>query len=256
MGSIIHNKVIFDDKKHKYTNALGREYTSVTTLIGKYKPKKDWKAIATAYAKKNGNTASYWLAKWNRIKEDACAVGSDFHDKKENELLEAGEDLHFDKVYKVDSERYVVTLDDYSDLSDGVYTEMLLWHHDYLLAGKADKIIIDGKYVDVDDYKTNKEIDEVSYFHPTKGYEKMLSPLNKINNCTLNHYTLQLSMYAFMMEQWGYTVRNLQFRWHQKIVDNNGNAVISEEPTKIYKIEYKRSTVIRLLTHHLATTPR
>mgnify|MGYP007116390568 CR=1 FL=1 len=38
--------IFFDEEKHKYTDALDREYISTTTIIGKFVEQKDWKAIA------------------------------------------------------------------------------------------------------------------------------------------------------------------------------------------------------------------
>ena len=42
--------IFFDEEKHKYTDALDREYISTTTIIGKFVEQKDWKAIAEACA--------------------------------------------------------------------------------------------------------------------------------------------------------------------------------------------------------------
>ena len=42
--------IFFDEEKHKYTDALDREYISTTTIIGKFVEQKDWIAIAEACA--------------------------------------------------------------------------------------------------------------------------------------------------------------------------------------------------------------
>ena len=39
----------------------------------------------------------------------------------------------------------------------------------------------------------------------------MQYPLNDLDDCNYNHYRLQLSIYAFMLEENGYVVRNVGF---------------------------------------------
>ena len=51
--------IFFDEEKHKYTDALDREYISTTTIIGKFVEQKDWKAIAEACANIGSRTGIY-----------------------------------------------------------------------------------------------------------------------------------------------------------------------------------------------------
>ncbi len=54
-------------------------------------------------------------------------------------------------------------------------------------------------------HNTNKKIKKSNFF------EKMKYPLSSLDCCNYNHYRLQISSYAWLLEQAGYTVRNLSF---------------------------------------------
>ena len=49
------------------------------------------------------------------------------------------------------------------------------------------------------DYKTNKEIKTEGFKNYEGITQKMLFPLNHLDDCNLNHYTLQLSLYMYII---------------------------------------------------------
>jgi hypothetical protein len=53
--------------------------------------------------------------------------------------------------------------------------------------------------VNIYDYKTNKEIKTESYVNWEGVSDRMLAPLNHLDDCNLNHYALQLSLYMYMI---------------------------------------------------------
>ena len=55
------NFLYFEDSNHRYTDTLGNEYLSVTTLIGKYHEKFDVKYWARIKAKEQGKTEKQFL---------------------------------------------------------------------------------------------------------------------------------------------------------------------------------------------------
>lgn len=103
------------------------------------------------------------------------------------------------------------------DLSDGFHPELILWNKKFKLAGQADKVFIetiDGvRYIDIDDYKTNKAIKKANFFG------KMKAPLHHLDDCNYNHYRLQISTYAWMLEQEGFVVRSTRFTHLNKVYD-------------------------------------
>ena len=91
-------------------------------------------------------------------------------------------------------------------------------------------------------HNTNKKLDQKSYFDTTiKGNTKMKYPLNNIMDCNFLHYTLQLSTYAWMVQQ-----LNSEFIIDRLIIIHYDH---SDKVTK-YDIEYKKDDVIRMLKYH------
>ena len=113
--------------------------------------------------------------------------------------------------------------DSLKDLKDGFHPELILWNNKYKLAGQADMVFVetigDKRYIYVDDHKTNKEIKTTNgYWQYDKETKKkywkgnyMLEPLSHLECCNYNHYRLQISTYAWMLEQEGYIVKNVSF---------------------------------------------
>jgi hypothetical protein len=51
-------------------------------------------------------------------------------------------------------------------------------------------------------HNTNKKLSDKSHFDPkTKSYAMMKYPLNHLMDCNLNHYALQLSLYAWLLQK-------------------------------------------------------
>lgn len=72
----------------------------------------------------------------------------------------------------------------------------------YNLAGTIDKLFLyDGKLI-IGDWKTNKEIKTDNDW----CFNKLLSPFDNIKENELNKYSLQLSIYAILLEEVGLEV--------------------------------------------------
>ncbi len=67
-----------------------------------------------------------------------------------------------------------------------------------MISGQADYIQVKGNRVNVRDYKTCKEI-KTKGFTNWEGTKMMLSPLNHLEECEYNHYSLQLSIYMYII---------------------------------------------------------
>ena len=83
------NFLYFEEKDHRYTDTLGNEYLSVTTLIGKYHETFDAKYWARIKAKEQGKTEKQILKEWDKIKNEACDRGT----KKHNGIEDAIKDV-------------------------------------------------------------------------------------------------------------------------------------------------------------------
>lgn len=91
-------------------------------------------------------------------------------------------------------------------------------------------------------HNTNKKIDQKSGFDTTtKRNATMLYPLNNLMDCNYMHYTMQLSTYAYMLQQ-----LNPDFVIKELIMvhyDHEGNETI-------YNLEYLKEDVKRLFSFH------
>lgn len=292
------NKPIFNEEQHTYkNNQEGYFYTSVTTLVSKYKQpfdndywslykagqkilgisednKKDYsklllkagldfnnktidnlrsalKIVLGIYYEDVNKEQVVTQQSWKTISKEATDRGTEVHKKKETNLLESGIDLsRYGLTINVVTEslEHIVNL---FELKDGVYPELMIWNNKYRIAGISDKVTIDTvgstRYIDIDDYKTNKKIDTTSYLNTTTGiHTRMLAPVDDLMDCNFIHYSIQLSFYAYFLELFGFVVRNIKFT-HIKL--NETNEIVEEQP---YYVTYLRPQVIRILEHYAA----
>lgn len=229
-------EVLYDDASHTYyTMVNGRRivYVSATTLISKYKQPFDSKAVAIKYAEKYGQTPEYWIKQWAKVSKDACNYGTAVHNVKERLEYELSPNT-------IDTSQ--VRMLNYHALSDGIYPELKLWHHDWKIAGRSDKCIVEtvnGKrFMHIEDYKTNKELKQQSYQYKDGTFKMMKPPIAHIQDCNMQHYTLQLSLYQYMAEYLGF------IPGYRKIIHIPN---VGEET--VYETEYLRKDIQKILYH-------
>lgn len=173
------------------------------------------------------------LKEWKHEKDKSIVKGNNYHDFKEKQTIELGycvnpftnerfktvESTIIENRNNIEYRR--PAFESLKDLQDGFHPELILWNNRYKLAGQADMVFIatvgDKRYAYVDDYKTNKEIKQTSgYWKWVDGKKSfvgsyMLPPVDHLMDCNYNHYKLQISTYAWMLEQEGYIIKNVSF---------------------------------------------
>lgn len=104
-------------------------------------------------------------------------------------------------------------VEDFHEKFGGDYirlSEQFVWLHDKKLCGSIDRIkVIDAKkkIVRIQDFKTDGDVHE-------KTYQIAESPFKKtMGNELLDLHWLQLSFYAYILQQYGYTVEGLDVYW-------------------------------------------
>lgn len=207
-----------------------------------YKYNKDlFKIIELNYKidqKKLENIKTKVLKIWKKTNKEAIVRGNRIHDQHEEEAYKLGtvrspfnNDIY--EVKKEQNQNEAIVTDLYL-LEDGYYPELKLWNDQYSLAGTSDKVYIETfrkkRYVSIDDIKTNKKIKTENYF------QKMLAPINHLDDCNHTHYCLQLSLYAWMLEQAGYIVGDLRF-----------THINRENQEKPYPVTYMKNEVESIL---------
>lgn len=263
-------KIAFEEKTHTYTHKeTNEEYISVTTLIHKYVPVFDedywslYKAIKDVLSRYNQfnmyklsvggweNVVAAWkqspliryqsevidrqeeyLLQWEEKRNLACENGTAEHKRRENETSKIDYIEHGNITYEtpaIHDQQDILTIQDFE--SDRIYTELLVFNDEHKLAGQVDKVKKNGKRVSITDYKTNEQITKQAFRD-----EMLLYPLGDLPNANWYIYNMQLSTYAWMLEQCGYEIERLELE-HTRT-------------NQIYEMQYLKEHVERMLNDY------
>lgn len=256
---------------------LNRQYISVTTLIHKFEPPfdkdfwsaykalerlanpDDWKNLKKELLSKKtfdhkiltdydipendfNSVQQSILDDWQKENLKSTTMGTDIHANLENSFYAQKTDISLQKFGL--GGKFVCEEGNYDlDLENGIYPEYMIHFNSkdshIGLAGQIDLLVREGDRFSIIDWKTNKQIKRNSYFDPkTKTSEKMLYPLNDLDSCNYNTYNMQLSTYAYMMEQ-----MHPEWTCNELILvhfDHDDNMTT-------YKMPYLKEQVIRML---------
>lgn len=185
--------IVFDEASHTYTNTdTNRKYTSVTTLLGKYKKPFDSHTHSLRVAEREGVTQQFVLESWKETTKIATDKGTKIHLLMEN-FIKNGEAVDgYTYLYKSYEKAVQKDVGSYKSIQ----SEKLLFEHNYEIAGTADLIYENKDSFIVGDFKTNKKFRYSSDFN-----EYLTAPVDHLTYCEFNSYALQLSLYAYMHEQ-------------------------------------------------------
>lgn len=276
-----NNECKYNDKEHVYWYKDNEDdkFISVTTLIGKFHEPFDgqfwsrYKAFEAIADKEAFNMEKKILLatkKWNNEilerydidelefntkvneildgyeaeKQIACDRGTKFHLAQEQKFYK--HEIHELPQYGLGGKFKCMRNNTELNLEKGIYPEYLVYKvtKDGVLkiAGQVDLVIKDGNDIYILDYKTNKKIEQKGFFNgTTRQAKKMYYPINNLDDCNYSHYTMQLSTYAWMIEQ-----MNPDFRIKGLIL------VHCDHSNKIttYNLDYRKDDVIRMLGYY------
>jgi hypothetical protein len=234
------DKLKFEEEEHVYT-VDDVPLTSVTTFVGQFFPKFDADAVAEKKAYSYGQykdlSKEEILAKWNKKAQDGTTV------HEQIELAIKGQQFlaeprprakHGIEYWKQLKKKHLFAEPE---------PELRVYSEKYKIAGTIDLPYrhengnggLKPTYSLVD-WKTNKKIYQKAY-KGKKGTHKITENLEA---CNYVKYTLQLSTYAYILEQeYGVTVADL--------------VLCHVEPNKYtaYKVPYRYSLVKRMLETRL-----
>lgn len=229
----------FDEKTHIYTNInTGERYISGTQLLGKYKEKFDSDAIAERTAKKRGLTKEQILSEWKESANIATTKGTAIHETIESMLMHIPEKFHTE--YAVVAKKAIVEIEKVLGNTSNITSEMLIWNDKLKIASQSDLVqrytppFCKHEIINIIDYKTNKAIDTYNKYNTY-----MLEPLNNLMECEYNIYSLQLSLYAYLLEKMypQAKIGKLAIMWLNP----------HTEEWKTFAVPYMKYDVIRLL---------
>jgi hypothetical protein len=260
----------FTPHDHKYTSIKKedeKDWISVTSFIGNFKQPFDADTIAAKSAKNRkskwyGMTPDEIKAAWKAEANRATSLGTWYHNCREKDICELdtmermGLTVPVVKPIEIEGIKYSPE----QKLTDGVYPEHLVYLKSAGLCGQSDLVeVIDGQ-VHITDYKTNKEIKTEGYTNWQGVTQKMLAPVSHLDDCNLNHYTLQLSMYLYMilkhnprLKPGSLIIHHIQFdtvgedKFGNPItaLDSNGDPIVKDVVQ--YELPYLKQEIITLM---------
>ena len=183
-------------------------------------------------------------SQWKDTNIEACEHGTRVHAKQENTFY-TNPDKMINK-FNLGGKLNVFKNHNKLDVESGIFPELLLTYQSkdglIRIAGQSDLVIKNGNHIQIIDYKTNKEIKKESFYNKkTKSREMMKYPLNKIMDCNFYHYTLQLSLYAWMIQKY-----NPEFIIDElRIIHFTRDGQVKE-----YVLDYLLDDVIRMIKQY------
>lgn len=204
--------IIYDDILRRFklegTDKVFKGVTSVLSMI-----QNDFNAeeAAMKFVTSKNNTEGWdyetILEKWSEKSRISVERGNGFHLMKENEVIgNGGFSFKSENGYKV------FNLDRLKNLQSGEYVELILPHIPTWTIGIADKVTIDDKDFFIRDYKCIEDLkfESKEYYDAKKKKRirpKLKPPVSHLDDCKGMKIMLQLSLYAYYLESFGYRFR-------------------------------------------------
>lgn len=295
-------KLFFEEEAHKYTDTLGNNYTSCTTLLHGYAPEFDKAYWLRKKAKETGLSEADIAKNWKDITDESCARGTKTHNYLEDGVKEVSKfkkavqyltdiksgrmvtvaDIPYLNVKPLDIPKFIQATNNkypeiynvfkyYTDNGYTIYSEIGVYLIDYLMSGTIDILCIREDQFVILDWKTNKDglKFESGYYRRDKSQkpwqltndwvskkETLKAPVSHLPNCNGSIYSLQLSMYAtmvnlvtglpcaglglchigtpFIKNEYGMPKRNIKGMY---IIDEKGSETVKWYPIKFYHNE-------------------
>ena len=228
------NDISFEETRHKYTDSLGTNYQSATGWYKQFVPEVDWDEKAKNSARKRAakkvrdehpeltgeekdklieletqQLTPQVQAEWKYAGDYSCALGTQIHSVMEN--------LWYKKDYRFDNrleEKFPGMKEDFEwrkkfrclplfKKMKGIYApvanEFVVYDQPNGICGTIDMIGYNMKtnsYAIID-WKTSKSFDT----HSFTGDEYLKAPFDDLEVCNTTEYSLQLSLYKYMLEK-------------------------------------------------------
>lgn len=194
---------IFEEKQHVYTYD-GDVMRGCTTFLNTFiEPFKEdyW---SKRKADERGITQEEILAEWKEKRDRSTYLGTLIHNYIEDyyEKDRSREDLTEDDEANMRIKKWFKIYDKQLHKLESVASEIKVFSKKYNLAGTIDKLYLyDGKLI-IGDWKSNKQIRTDDDW----AFNKLLAPFDNVKENELNKYSLQLSIYAVLLEEVGLEV--------------------------------------------------
>lgn len=223
---------VFYPQDHHYEYKGKRVGVSVTTFIHEYCNEFDELGMAEKSAIKNNKSVQEILNEWHYKRDFSCEKGTDGHNYSQHlwsgnkyEMLKFDmSDEYYQSVFKIhrQAENFYR---DYKEHLEHLFDELPIGSEEFNIASCCDHLFynkLTGGLVLVD-YKTNTDIykDKKYYENSRKKPPKMKIPLQHLEDLTITHYYIQLSIYKFLIEKYtGLKVEEMFIVYFSENIEN------------------------------------
>lgn len=191
---------IFDPKKHKYTYH-GETFQSVTQFIQQFKPPFDSDYWSKIKAEERGIPQEEILLEWKYLNNKSTDIGNSIHDWIEKYFKGEYQQLppNLEKIDRINKFNVIYATHLYK--LEPVKFEVRIFSKKWKLAGTIDSIFLYRGKIFILDWKSNKHD-----FDNPKVFNNLLHPFNDLGQTHINEYSIQISLYALILEEWGFDV--------------------------------------------------
>lgn len=245
------------------------------------------------YNKYKGKSKKDILAEWNNTAEEGCEIGNKVHDYLEGAFKTSTKFKHSTKSYSTElfTMYDVLTSNNTGDcdleilkkelqveyptiyiLVEGllkrgykVYAEPAVFNPSILISGQIDLFFIKGKEFIIVDWKSNKDTikfeggiwekdNDGKAIRYKRNDDRMLDPISHLPVSTGVKYTLQLSIYDYLVECFGLTCKgNILCHIRRESYDKYdapSENLIGKRKVELYNIDYLKADVIAMINHY------
>jgi ATP-dependent exoDNAse (exonuclease V) beta subunit len=195
-------KFEFDPVAHRYTYE-GEPFISVTKFIQQFHKPFDQGYWSKKKAEQAGVPQDWILAEWKKLNDYANEVGTDTHQWIEDYFNKIWKPLptNADVIHRINKFNKIYAKQLYK--IEPLKFEVRVFSKKWKIAGMIDALFLYRGKIYIIDYKTNKEF---TTDENLKYKESLLPPFNNFYKTHLSEYSIQISMYALILREWGFNV--------------------------------------------------
>ncbi len=188
--------ISFEAQRHLYFSDK-QEYISVSAFLEQFTKVFDRNNIAKKVSKKKGISAEEIKTHWEIRRDYSIVRGTEFHLYVEKYLKENRKNMPCTPIDHEIKEFHRFWDQKNKNRYEVVATELVVADDELLIAGTLDCLVKNNhnNHFYLFDWKTNQEIKN------SNTYENFKKPLSHLENCHLNKYSLQSSIYKKLLEK-------------------------------------------------------
>ena len=196
-------KFEFDPVAHRYTYE-GEPFISVTRFIQQFHKPFEQDYWSKKKAEQAGVPQDWILAEWKKLNDYANEVGTDTHQWIEDYFNQIWKPLpnNLDVIHRINKFNKIYAKQLFK--LEPLKFEVRVFSPKWKIAGMIDSLFLYRGKIYILDWKTNKDFTDDN--HPKGTYEKLLAPFQDHFKNHLNEYSIQLSLYSLILEEWGFQV--------------------------------------------------